>query len=69
MTLKGFHIIFITFSVLLALCGGAWCLWVNTFTGTSDFILGAIMCFVAAVALAIYGVWFYKKMKRLRLFA
>lgn len=68
MSLKGFHIVFIAFSTLLALGGGAWCLWVNMMAGAPVFLTGAILCFASAIALSIYGVWFYKKMKRLRLF-
>jgi hypothetical protein len=59
MSLKGFHILFITVSTLLALGIGAWCLWVNSVEGTPVFRIGAICSFVAAVALMIYGVWFY----------
>jgi hypothetical protein len=35
--------------------------------GTPIYLVGAICSFVVAVALIIYGVWFYRKMKRLRL--
>ncbi len=67
MSLKGFHIVFIVFSTLLALACGAWCVWVNLVVGTPVFLTGAIFSFVAALALVIYGVWFFKKMKRLHL--
>ena len=67
MSLKGFHIVFITFSTLLAL-GGAWlCLRVNGLEGSPGYLIGAAICLAAAVGLVIYGVWFYKKMKRLRI--
>jgi hypothetical protein len=68
MSLKGFHIVFISFSTLLAMVCGAWCLWVNSFADSSAYIVGAVLSFASAIALAIYGVWFYKKMKRLRIF-
>jgi len=68
MSLKGFHIVFITFSTLLALVCGVWCIHVNQIAGAPIYLAGAIVCFVAAVALVIYGVWFWKKMKRLRIF-
>ena len=68
MSLKGFHIVFITFSTLLALVCGMWCLRVNAAAGAPVYVVGAIVCFAAAVGLTVYGVWFYKKMKRLRLF-
>jgi len=67
MSLKGFHIVFIVFSTLLALACGAWCVWVNLVAGAPVFLLGAIVSFAVALALVIYGVWFYRKMKRLRI--
>lgn len=68
MSLKGFHIVFITFSTLLALGCGAWCIWLNSIAGAPLYIAGAVCSFAAALGLVIYGVWFYRKMKRLRLF-
>jgi hypothetical protein len=67
MSLKGFHIVFITVTTLLALSLGAWCLAVNRVAGAPVYLAGAIFCFAAAAALLTYGVWFYRKMKRLRL--
>jgi hypothetical protein len=67
MSLKGFHIVFIIFSTLLALGIGAWCIWVNLVEGEPVYLAGAIFSFVAAVGLIVYGVWFYRKMKRLRI--
>jgi hypothetical protein len=67
MSLKGFHIVFIIFSTLLALGAGAWCIWVNLVEGAPVYLAGAIFSFVAAGALVVYGVWFYRKMKRLRI--
>ena len=56
MSLKGFHIVFIIFSTLLALVEGA-----------PVYLTGAIASFGCAIALVVYGVWFYRKMKRLRI--
>jgi len=67
MSLKGFHIVFIVFSMLLALGIGAWCVWVDLVEGAPIYLAGAICSFVVAVALIVYGVWFYRKMKRLHL--
>ena len=67
MSLKIFHIIFITFSTLLAFGIGAWCLWVNSLEASTNYLAGAIGCFLAAAALIVYGCWFWRKMKRLRL--
>ncbi len=67
MSLKGFHSVFMIFSTLLALGIGAWCVWVDLVEGAPIYLAGAICSFVVAVALVVYGVWFYRKMKRLRL--
>ncbi len=68
MTLKSFHIVFITFSTLLALGVGFWCMQLNRIEGASGYITGAVCSFLAAIALVTYGFWFYRKMKRLRIF-
>jgi hypothetical protein len=67
MSLKGFHIVFIVFATLLALGCGAWCVWVDLVEGAPIYLAGAVASFVCAVLLVIYGVWFYRKMKRLRI--
>ena len=67
MSLRGFHIVFIVFSTLLALGAGGWCIWVDLVEGAPVFLAGAVCSFVAAIVLIVYGVWFYRKMKRLRL--
>ena len=69
MSLKGFHIVFIIFSTLLALGIGAWCVWIDLVEGAPIYLAGAICSFVVAVALVVYGVWFYRKMKRLCIIA
>lgn len=67
MSLKGFHIVFITFSTLLAFVLGVWCIRVNLAEGAPVYLAGAIGSFAAAIVLIVYGVWFYRKMKRLRI--
>jgi len=67
MSLKAFHIVFIVFSTLLAVGVWLWCVWVNLVEGAPIYLAGAIGSFVTALALIIYGVWFYRKMKRLRI--
>jgi len=67
MSLKAFHIVFIIVSTLLALGTGVWCLWVNLTAGAPIYVAGAVASFVAAIVLLVYGFWFYRKMKRLRL--
>ena len=65
MSLKAFHIVFVIFSTLLALGVGAWCVWVNLVEDAPVYLAGAIASFASALGLIIYGVWFYRKMKRL----
>jgi len=67
MSLKAFHIVFIIFSTLLALGVGAWCVWVDLVEGAPNYLAGAIASLVVAIALMVYGFWFYRKMKRLRI--
>lgn len=67
MSIKGFHIVFIIFSTLLALGIGCWCIWVDLTIGEPVYLGGAVASFICAIALIVYGVLFYRKMKRLRL--
>ncbi|MDX1741276.1 MAG: hypothetical protein R3178_08290 [Rhodothermales bacterium] len=64
MSLKAFHIVFITLSTLLAIGFG--------FSSYHDYQMHgggalsmslAVAGFVAAIGLVIYGVWFLKKLK------
>ena len=68
MSLKAFHIVFIIVSTLLALGTGVWCLWVNLVVGAPIYVAGAAASFLVAILLMVYGFWFYRKMKRLRIF-
>ena len=67
MSLKAFHIVFIIFTTLVALGTGVWCLWVNLVEGAPTYVAGAVASFMVAILLMVYGVWFYRKMKRLRI--
>ncbi|PYJ79477.1 MAG: hypothetical protein DME69_04545 [Verrucomicrobia bacterium] len=51
MSLKGFHIVFIIFSTLLALGIGASCIWVDLVEGAPIYLAGAILSLAAAVRL------------------
>ena len=59
MSLKGFHIVFITLSILLAIGCAAW-----SFTNQTALPFG-IASVVAAVALLFYGAWFIRKSKKI----
>jgi hypothetical protein len=59
MSLRGFHILFISLAILMS-AGCAWWAFAN---GVAP--LFGLACVLAAVALAIYGVFFLKKSKKL----
>ena len=66
MSLKAFHIVFICASILLALGIGGWAL--NNYsspTGTRGDLFSGLASLVAALALAVYGVYFLKKLKNI----
>jgi hypothetical protein len=65
MSLKTFHIVFITMSFLLAVAFGAWCLRVADAEGEGPWRIAAMASFAAAAALVVYGVWFLRKLRRL----
>ncbi len=65
MSLKHFHILFVTISTLLVLWL-AWLAWgmYRTQAGTLYLML-ALLASASTIALVAYGVWFWKKMKKL----
>jgi len=67
MSLKGFHILFITLTTTLALGIGFACLWAGQTDDAPIYRTAAIYSFIAAVVLVAYGFWFYRKMKRMRI--
>lgn len=63
MSLKGVHIAFIVASLLLCAGFGAWAITDWRQSGASSSLYMGIGSFVSAVVLAIYGVWFLKKLR------
>ncbi len=66
MSLKAFHIVFITSAILLTLGFGGWCL--SNFLsaeGTKRDLAAAIVSLVAAIALFVYGRYFLKKLRNI----
>ena len=61
MSLKAFHVVFITLSTLLAAGFGVWSITADT--GKSEGLYLGVFSLLAAVALVVYGVYFLKKMK------
>ncbi|MEJ6570647.1 MAG: hypothetical protein QNL01_10675 [Akkermansiaceae bacterium] len=62
MSLKGFHILFITIATLLCVFIVVWAFVLASSAGTGLKVFGGT-CAVAAIILPIYGVSFYKKAK------
>ena len=63
MSLKAFHIVFITVSTLLAIGFGVWSVQTYQAQGRAQDLAFGIGSFVAAVALLVYGRYFLKKLK------
>ena len=56
MSLKAFHVVFITASVLLAFGFGAWCLGAQP-----PWLATAVASFAAGLGLVVYEAWFIRK--------
>ncbi|MBP7950113.1 MAG: hypothetical protein KA004_10685 [Verrucomicrobiales bacterium] len=61
MSLKGFHLFFITFASLACLAFAAWALLGNTEGFGSSMKLFGILAAAGGVVLPCYGIWFVKK--------
>jgi hypothetical protein len=64
MSLKAFHILFITMACALALGLGVWCLQFSRSHGDTAYLTAAVASFAAAGALGAYGAWFWRKLRR-----
>lgn len=60
MSLKSFHVFFMSAAALLAAGFGVWCL------RTPGYRVLAVPVLLVAVALPFYGVWFVRKMRSLQ---
>lgn len=59
MSLKAFHVVFVTMATLLAMGVGVWCLRVQE----AGYVPLGVVSMAAAAGLVVYGVWFLRKMK------
>lgn len=64
MSLKGFHVVFVTASVLLAFGFALWCFEAQPEPGTGRLVAGAVSVLVG-LGLVGYEAWFLKKMRSL----
>ena len=63
MSLKAFHILFVTVAMLLAGGFAVWAIWQYKATGQVGLLVGGIISGLLFVILAIYGRWFLRKLK------
>lgn len=63
MSLKAFHVLFITLCTVLAAGFGSWAWTQHRLQVEGPYLFLALCGFGLAAALPIYGVWFLKKMK------
>ena len=64
MSLKAFHVIFITAAVLLAVWLGLWSVDQRQATGVGGWLALAVGSFVVAAGLVAYEVWFLRKTRQ-----
>ena len=63
MSLKGFHIVLISLSSLLALGFGGWSVKAYRTTDQADHLAMALISFAGAVGLVVYIIWFARKVR------
>ncbi|MBX3733204.1 MAG: hypothetical protein KF791_11495 [Verrucomicrobiae bacterium] len=63
MSLKTFHIVFVSVSILLALVVSSWCFGNYRDSGTGLDLAWAVVWLIAAAGLGVYGRVFLKKFK------
>jgi hypothetical protein len=63
MSLKIFHLFFITISVLLCLGFGAWCLGSEYAAGKWAYTVAGVVSFLLGLVLVVYEIAFLKKTK------
>ena len=64
MSLKAFHVVFVTLSTVMATGFGVWAIQESARDGLGSPLAVGIVSLVGAVGLIIYGVWFLRKLKR-----
>lgn len=65
MSLKAFHIFFITISVLLCLGFGAWCISSDYTHGRAAYAIAGYISFGLGALLVLYEIMFLKKFKEM----
>lgn len=60
MSLKYFHLVFVTAATLLCLGFASWCFFSPDSPQTAGYLAGGVAGIVAAIAVLVYGVWVWK---------
>ena len=63
MSLKAFHIVFVTISMLLAGSFAFWAIFQYRSTGEVGLLVGGVVSTLIFVAMGVYGRWFLRKLK------
>lgn len=63
MSLKAFHIVFMTASILLALVFGGWTFSQYRAGGGPLLLAASVGCLVAAIGMFAYALWFLRKLR------
>lgn len=66
MSIKGFHLIFITVAALFCGCFSAWALFLNETEQGKSIIVAGVVTLISTVALIIYGFQFRRKTKDIK---
>lgn len=66
MSLKTFHIVFVTLSTLLSVGFGLWAVRQYRDDGSTGLLVVAVGSMAFAVVLICYGVWFLRKLRNIR---
>ncbi len=64
MSLKIAHIIFVTLATSMSLAGAYWACESYNQTGLGEMRAVMVLLLILACALLVYGVWFYRKLKK-----
>jgi len=67
MSLKVFHIVFISISILLGIFFAVWCLMEYAAENDSFYLIMFVLTLLMTFGLVIYGRWFLKKVKGIQL--
>jgi cytochrome bd-type quinol oxidase subunit 1 len=63
MSLKFFHVVFVTTATVLSLAGAHWAFQIYQQSQRLEMKVVGVSSILIAVALLVYGVWFYRKLQ------